>query len=133
MNEFYSQSAASAPIPSPDDRRVLPSNAIPSSFAAALGQSLLLGFVGQIVFTVLQLIIAGGTHGHAEAGASVNKQLLLLGMPLLCSVGGALNGRAHPSSKVGHPLSIVLLVLAIGGLGLFNLLVMFLTGMAGYC
>lgn len=135
MNESFSSSAGrgQAPIASPHGRGDQTSNAAPPTFAAVLGQSLLLGFVGQIVFTVLQLSIAGNTHGQAQAGASVDKQLLLLALPILCAIAGALDGRAHPSRKVGHPLSIFLLLLAVGVVGLFNLFVMALTGMAGYC
>ena len=121
------------PIASPHDYGNVPSSSSPSSFALGLGHFLLWAFGGQILFTVLQVVIANETHGRSQAGASCTLQLALMGIPLACALVGVFVGRSEPVRAAAHPLAVVLLLLLIGALGLFNLFVFVLTGMAGYC
>ena len=128
-----SPASALAPIPSPDDRRVLAPTSTPRTFAAAFGHFLLFGFYGQIAYTVLELGIAASTYSQKQAPTSVKWQLILLIVPILFAIWGAIAKRDDVSSKAGRPLAIVALVMAMGALALFDLIVLFATMMTGYC
>ena len=119
-----------APISSPDDDHVLPRDSSPSLFASICGHFFGFGFAGQIIYTVLQLLVASGTLGHQKAEDSMDVQLALFGLPLACSVLGVVWSCKWPMRALAHPGAIVGYIML---LGLFNLVVLVLTGFAGYC
>ncbi len=125
-----SRSASLPPIAEPHGAPVVPANSSGSDLV--LGNLLAYGFVGQIVFTIMQFSIVNSTTGRAEAGASMDKQMALLVIPLACAIAGGVTARKQGFPWLGHPVVIALLVFAGGILGLFNLIVWALTG-GGYC
>jgi len=52
---------------------------------------------------------------------------------LVCALWGAISARNSLPSRADHPLSIAVIICSGAVLGLFNLFVFALTGMAGYC
>lgn len=105
------------PVPSPDDWRALPSS--PPRMGNVVGRFLLFGFLGQIVFTILQIVIVSHSNVHNEKAARI-AQLVLLIVPLASAFAGRFTARKGSLSKIGHPLAIAALVLAIAALGFWN-------------
>ncbi len=91
------------------------------------------GLWRKILFTLLELMIAGQTQGQSQVGASITLQVGLMWIPLACAIAGVFAGRCRLVRPATHPLAVVLLPLLIGAPGLFNLFVLFLTAMTGYC
>lgn len=100
---------------------------------AIVGQSLFCGFLGQIIFTILEVVIAFSTQGKSDAGTSAVMQMGLLIIPLASAFWGGFTARKSPVAGVGHPAAILAVVLLASALGIFNLLVLMVTAMAGYC
>ncbi|BCM94297.1 hypothetical protein IAD21_06202 [Abditibacteriota bacterium] len=114
MNEQLHSTLFPAPITSPNDNVSVPASG--SGFAVAFSHFLSFGFVGQLAFTLLE-------YGAIErASPSLEKQsLLLLLIPMVCAIAGLLTARWKPLPKLGHPFLLLLIFLAIGALGLYDL------------
>ena len=133
MNEL-SQCALPAPLPSPDDRVVMhPPSAV--TYAVVFGHFLFFGLLGQILFTFLMFQIPPTRHGNTRIPDSPGDTLmsLALGLPLVLAVMGAIAARRKPIHWLGHAASIALSVVAIGALAIFDMFMLMLSAMGGYC
>lgn len=113
-----------------DSRPVYPPR---PTWIALVGHFFGFGFLGQVLYSVLQWNIASHTVGRQQANQATALMILLLLIPVTFSVVGALISLKWPLRLLGHPLCIALGVLATGGLGLFNLFIWFVVAMTGYC
>ncbi len=112
------------PLPSPDDQRVLPASN--SVLATALGHLLVSAFIGQIIFTVLQVATSGHIPSTGDTESS-NKQLLLLVVPLVFALAGAGASFRWPIDRLGRLAVIIPVLIAICCCGVFNLIVYSIT------
>ena len=83
-------------------------------------------FVGQIIFTILQLVTSSHTPLAGDIEGS-DKQLLLLVIPLIFALAGAGASLRWPIRRLGRLAVIVPTVIAICCFSVFNLFVWSLT------